>query len=78
MVAVSTRIRQLLIEAVRLLRESHRNFKSRHVAEARRLIESAITLTEDHDAEEIKAGSTETDGKAPQPVASKTQSDDRS
>lgn len=36
----------LLSEAVRLLRESGRHFKSRQVAEARRLLEEAITHME--------------------------------
>lgn len=35
-------IGRVLTEAVRLLRESSRHFKSRQVAEARRLIERAI------------------------------------
>lgn len=39
-------ISALLIEAVRLLRESGRHFKSRQVAEARRLIEQAIKQME--------------------------------
>ena len=43
-------IRQLLSEAVRLLRESSRHFKSRQVAEARRLVETALTqLQEPHE-----------------------------
>lgn len=35
-------IAEVLRDAVRLLRESSRHFKSRQVAEARRLIEQAI------------------------------------
>jgi len=37
---------RLLREAVRLLRESGRHFKSRQVAEARRLIETVLTQLE--------------------------------
>lgn len=40
-------IRPLLDAAVQLLRESSRHFKSRQVAEARRLIEQAIKQIEE-------------------------------
>lgn len=41
-------------EAVRLLRESGRHFKSRHVAEARRLLEQALQLEESDHAEKAE------------------------
>lgn len=40
-------IMSLLEEAVRLLRESSKHFKSRQVADARRLIEQAIKQIEE-------------------------------
>ena len=48
-----TEIHALLAEAMRLLRESSRHFKSRQVAEARRLLEQALTQLE-HDNAKTK------------------------
>jgi len=45
-----TEIHALLAEAVQLLRESSRHFKSRQVAEARQLLEQALTQLEMDDA----------------------------
>lgn len=63
--AVSTP-RQLLSEAVRLLRESSRHFKSRQVAEARRLIEQALTQLGETDAQKANRD-TDTDDDAETP-----------
>lgn len=46
---IPAHVEDAIREAVRLLRESGRHFKSRHVAEARRLLEQALQLEEsDH------------------------------